>query len=331
MMTNNTLKSQFNFPAGTTVTGKWHKKRYILVRLLGSGANGIVYLAKSNDRFVALKMSDNTMSVTSEVNVLKAFAKVQGSALGPSLLDIDDWETPKMKIPFYVMEYIQGPHLLDFIQKKGHSWTGVLMLQLLQDLHRLHEEGWVFGDLKPDNLIITHSPTKIRCIDVGGTTLSGRAIKEFTEFFDRGYWGAGTRKAEPSYDLFALSMVIVNLFYPARFSKKGDGVEQLKRMIRKKPEMAIYENILFDAIDGQYYSALDMRRDLLKVLSNDTMKPVKNRNSIPSSRRAKVNKQVRSTRQTSRKKKRASRVFETIVIIVLVSFLYFIYIYEQLL
>ena len=64
-------------------------------------------------------MSDSNVSITSEVNVLKAFAKVQGSPLGPKLLDVDDWENKGQKIHFYVMEYIQGTDLLSFIQSKG--------------------------------------------------------------------------------------------------------------------------------------------------------------------------------------------------------------------
>lgn len=324
MMMNNTLKNQYSFSSGTVVTGKWHHNSYTLVKELGSGANGIVYLAKSRNQLVALKMSDNVMSVTSEVNVLKAFAKVQGSALGPSLLDIDDWETKGKKVPFYVMEYINGPDLLSFIQKKGHSWTGVLLLQLLNDLHRLHIEGWVFGDLKPENLIITNSPTKIRCIDVGGTTLQGRSIKEFTEFFDRGYWGAGTRKAEPSYDLFAVAMILMNLYFPSRFTKKGDGVEQLERIIQTKPELSLYRKVLLNAITAKYTSALDMRKDLLKVLSSDSNNVQNNRNVQYKG------KQVIQTRQKKRKQKRASRVFETIFIIMFVSFLYILYLYGQL-
>ena len=82
------------------------------------------------------------------------------------------------------------------------------------DLDKLHENGWVFGDLKPENLIVTGPPPKIRCIDVGGTTIQGRAIKEFTEFYDRGYWGLGSRKAEPTYDLFAVAMIMINTAYP---------------------------------------------------------------------------------------------------------------------
>lgn len=330
MMMNNTLKNQYSFPSGTIVYGKWHHNRYTIVKELGSGANGIVYLAKCQNDLVALKMSDNTMSVTSEVNVLKAFKKVQGSTLGPSLLDIDDWERKTRRIPFYVMEYIQGPDLLTFIQTKGHSWSGVLILQLLNDLYRLHQEGWVFGDLKPENLIITDSPTKIRCIDVGGTTMQGRAIKEFTEFFDRGYWGAGSRKAEPSYDLFAVAMILINLSFPSRFTKKGDGIEQLIKVVEAKPELDKYRNVLIKALTGKYVTALEMRKDLLKVLSNDSngtqqRKPIQRNKMKPNG------KPINRTRQGKRKQRKTTRVFETVCIVLIVSFLYFIYIYGQLL
>src|SRR3954453_17688957 len=102
-MMNHTLKSQYKVSPGTIITGKWHLKKYTIIKELGFGANGIVYLAKWNNQQVALKMSDNGMSITSEVNVLKSFAKVQGSALGPSLLDVDDWKRASGQISFYVM------------------------------------------------------------------------------------------------------------------------------------------------------------------------------------------------------------------------------------
>ena len=114
------------------------------------------------------------------------------------------------------------------MSKKGKTWLPILILQLLSDLENLHNQGWVFGDLKPDNLIISGPPVKIRCIDVGGTTMIGRAIKEYTEFFDRGYWGEGSRKAEVTYDLFAVAMIMINAYYPGRFTKQKGGIEQLK-------------------------------------------------------------------------------------------------------
>ena len=193
-MMNHSMKNQFNFKPGTIIEGKWHKNVYTLIKELGYGANGVVYLAKWRNRDVAIKLSDNGTSITSEVNVLKSFAKVQGSVLGPSLLDVDDWGRKSGNVFFYVMEYIKGPDFMTFIKQKGSSWLSVLTLQLLSDLDRLHQNGWVFGDLKPENLIVTGPPAKIRCIDVGGTTMKGRAIKEFTEFYDRGYWGLGSER-----------------------------------------------------------------------------------------------------------------------------------------
>ncbi|MFE8704049.1 protein kinase [Cytobacillus sp. FJAT-54145] len=327
-MMNNTLKSQFKVNPGTIIEGKWHKNRYTILKELGFGANGTVYLAQFRNQHVALKMSDNGMSVTSEVNVLKSFAKVQGSTLGPSLIDVDDWERRQKNISFYVMEYIKGPDLLEFIKQKDQGWIEVLLLQLLNDLNTLHEKGWVFGDLKPENLIVTGPPPKIRCIDVGGTTIQGRAIKEFTEFYDRGYWGLGSRKAEPTYDLFAVGMIIINTAYPKRFNKTSGGINQLRQMIRQKKELLKYESVLLNALQGKYNTAKEMRIDLLEMMNTQTQtsKSTRSQQQVvkkSSSHTTQVN------RQTYKKKRKRGSALETILIVMVISFLYFLYIYSQ--
>lgn len=321
MMMNSTLKNLCKVVPGTIIEGKWHHNRYTIIRELGSGANGMVYLAQLQTRKVALKMSDNGMSITSEVNVLKSFAKVQGSSLGPSLIDVDDWVSPKGKISFYVMEYIKGPDLLTFIEQKGKSWTEVLVLQLLSDLHNLHQKGWVFGDLKPENLIVMGPPPRIRCIDVGGTTLQGRAIKEFTEFYDRGYWGLGSRKAEPTYDLFAVAMIIINSEYPKRFNKTTGGIAQLRESVRTKPNLKKHEAVIVKALQGEYASAQEMRMEMIEQLHRHS--------APPSPQKAKKGNRppVNQTRQSYRRKK--GSWMETVLIIMIVSILYFIYIYGQ--
>lgn len=263
-MRNNTWTAPFNFPPGTLVTGKWHGNGYSMIRKLGSGANGIVYLVRGKDGYSAMKMSSSPMSITSEVNVLKTFSEVQGALLGPSLIDVDDWcGYSAQPIPFYVMEYIHGPDLLTFTRSKGSSWIPLMIVQLLDILDRMHQRGWVFGDLKPENLLVTGQPAKIRCIDVGGTTREGRAIKEFTEFFDRGYWELGSRKAEPSYDIFSAALLMIHLYYPDKFQKNGQGVAQLQRMIEGRNELAPYKTILIKALKGRYLSAQQMKREIL--------------------------------------------------------------------
>ncbi|EIJ84071.1 protein kinase domain-containing protein [Bacillus methanolicus] len=326
-MMNNSLKNRFKVVPGTIIEGKWHRNRYTIVKELGYGANGTVFLAKAGNKHVALKLSDNGMSIISEGNVLKSFAKVQGSALGPSLLDVDDWETKSGKISFYAMEYIHGPDLLTFIQTKGQSWISILILQLLSDLGKLHNNGWVFGDLKPDNLIVTGPPPKIRCIDVGGTTVHGRAIKEFTEFYDRGYWGLGTRKADPQYDLFAVGMILMNIAYPKRFMKQSGGLQQLRAAIRKKQELHKYEDIILRALKGQYLTAEEMRIDLLKVMGVGRSKRDERQPVSASGRR---HYPQQNSRRTMKKQKKRSRFVETILIVFVISLLYILYIFGQI-
>jgi hypothetical protein len=321
VMMNHTMKSRCKVSPHTVIEGKWHRNRYTIIKELGYGANGVVYLARSGHRLVALKLSENGMSITSEVNVLKSFSKVQGRALGPCLLDVDDWVTQSGKISFYVMEYIKGLDLLSYIQKKGYEWTYVLILQLLSDLEKLHQNGWVFGDLKPENLIVTGHPPRIRCIDVGGTTLQGRAIKEYTEFFDRGYWRMGSRKAEVSYDLFAVAMILINTAYPKRFQKTSGGLSQLQTMIEQKKELKKLQPVLLAALQGTYSSAAEMRSHMVSVI---------NRPDRNSSRHGVSRQYGKTSRSLAAKQKKRGGTMETMIISSVILLLYALYIYGQL-
>ena len=321
-MMNNSLKSLCNFPPGTLIAGKWNGHVYQIVRQLGHGANGVVYLVEAGKGRAALKMSDNAASITSEANVLKSFSKVQGSALGPSLLDVDDWQRSGKKTSFYVMEYIKGPSLMAYMDRKGADWLGVLMLQLLADLESIHQMGWVFGDLKPENLIVAGPPARIRCIDVGGTTMKGRAIKEFTEFFDRGYWGLGSRKAEESYDLFAVAMVMLNVAYPNRFQRKEGGLAQLMAYVNGSV-LKRYGSVIEGALTGKYPTAGAMRLALLGILHPEKTK------SRSASQQAPSRHQAAGSRQRTQRKKGGAG--ETVFILSAFSLLYFLYIYLQIL
>ncbi|WP_369693596.1 serine/threonine protein kinase [Lentibacillus sp. CBA3610] len=261
-------KQGINIKPGTVITGKWHQRRYVIKRKLGNGAVGTVYLCEHNGKYAALKISENNTSMTVEVNVLKSLQKAQASRLGPSLLDVDDWEISRnMTYSFYVMEYLQGDSLGHFISRNGHEWVGIFMLQLLEDLEYLHQSGWVFGDFKSENLIVLSQPPKIRWIDVGGTTQIGRAIKEYTEFYDRGYWGMGSRRAEPGYDLFALVMVFLHIYYPKRFEKGPNPKATLLKKLHDARPLRLYREPLKKALLGKYQSAADMRNELLNTIN----------------------------------------------------------------
>ncbi|MDY0394863.1 protein kinase [Virgibacillus halophilus] len=265
-MKNQTSK-KLDIAPGTRIRGKWHHNEYVIRRKLGSGAIGSVYLCTINQKEAALKISDKSTSMMMEVNVLKSLHKVQGVNLGPSLMDVDDWASSNGgTFTFYVMEYIRGQALQHFLQHNGKEWIGVFMLQLLDDLEKLHQAGWIFGDLKEENLLVASSPTKLRWIDVGGTTQIGRAIKEYSEFYDRGYWEMGTRKAEPGYDLFAFAMVFLSLCYPRRFEKGKHPQQQLMKKLYEAPDLRMYRPALQKALQGNYQTSAQMRQEVSEII-----------------------------------------------------------------
>src|SRR5699024_11453595 len=106
-----------------------------------------------------------------------------------------------------------GESLETFLQKYGTKWIGLFLIQLLQQLSALHEAGFIFGDLKLENMLVDKRDMRLRFVDVGGVTKVGRAIKEYTAFCDRASWQLGSRKAEASYDLFALVMTCLQIFH----------------------------------------------------------------------------------------------------------------------
>ncbi len=264
MMTSTARKDNLFFDQGSLIVGKWHRTKYTVVKQLGAGMIGTVYLCRAQGRLVALKISEQQMSMTTEVNVLKMLNKVQDCRLGPFLYEVDDWVAPNQMIySFYVMEYIPGTRIDTYIKRRGTEWVIVLLVQLLDELEKVHQAGWVFGDLKKEHILIQESPLLIRCIDVGGMTKRGRSIKEYSEFYDRAYWQLGTRVAEPSYDLFAIVMIILSIYYPRQFKRQTTPRQDLFPKIAMIKELRIIHPILRAALEGKYTSAKAMKADIM--------------------------------------------------------------------
>ena len=83
-------------------------------------------------------------------------------------------------------------------------------MHLLKKLTYLHANGFVFGDIKMENILVSDYGA-VELIDFGGVTQKGRAVKQFTEIYDRGYWGAGTSIADEAYDIFAFAILFMQL------------------------------------------------------------------------------------------------------------------------
>src|SRR5699024_10127793 len=183
------------------------------------------------------------------------------------LYDVDDWEQPNGEVQaFYVMEYITGVPISNFLKGKRNNQVGIILLQLLETMDLLHQNGFVFGDVKPEHIHVIPQTSKIRLLDVGGVTKIGQSIKEYSNFYDRAYWQLGTRKAEPSYDLFAVVMMFISTYYPKQFKRGKYTKNQIMQYIKHHTILKAYEIPFQKALSGRYSSAKRMKHDLEKVM-----------------------------------------------------------------
>lgn len=128
-----TTLSDASFPPGTVITGKWNRSRYTIRKLLGKGANGIVFLVQrgENGKHYALKMGFDPVDLQSEINVLKSFQlqrnheALRQSGIPSYLKDVDDYAIRGRDIPFYVMRYVRGNLCTTSFgvrERIGHFW-----------------------------------------------------------------------------------------------------------------------------------------------------------------------------------------------------------------
>lgn len=281
------MSSDSVLASGTVIKGKWKRSSYVIQRLLGRGANGTVYLVKEvgTNRQFALKMGRDTLDLQSEINVLTTLqsqgkqAALQQNGNPSFLFEVDDLSLRSGDIPFYVMRYVKGEPLHRFVARRGRAWFGVAGLGILNRLAELHEAGWVFGDLKPQNILVT-AYGDAELIDYGGVTLAGRSVKQFTEWYDRGFWNAGSRSADSPYDLFSFAILTVHIMESEALKSAAARLPQLRSVgeltaiISRSAALRPYAGWLVAAVRGEFTNTRDAARTWSQLSSKQGRKPV---------------------------------------------------------
>lgn len=248
------MSSSQTLKPGTRIQGKWNRNNYTIVRLLGEGSNGRVYLARGGKQAYAVKVGFNDLDLQAEINALKALARAKTRA-EHFFIEADDAVMSEKHLPFYVMKYVDGSHLQAYIKRSGMDWLYPIGLQLLQQLREMHSKGYIFGDLKRDNVLVSVNG-RLQLVDYGGVTPKGRAVRQFTELFDRGYWQAGTRVADESYDLFAFVILCLQSCDPEKeldysLLPQQRNVETLKEIVKRCPIIPEAKRILTSILHGE--------------------------------------------------------------------------------
>jgi eukaryotic-like serine/threonine-protein kinase len=147
-------------------SGQWIGQRfghYRIVKLLGRGGMGAVFLANRDDdefrKYVAIKL---LRFGTGDAGALARFRnerQILAALDHPNIASLHDGGTTDDGVPYIVMEYVAGRNLLDYCESKKLSVNAKLQLfrQVCDAVQYAHQKLIVHRDLKPGNILVTES------------------------------------------------------------------------------------------------------------------------------------------------------------------------------
>ena len=155
----------------TRLTNGQQLGSYLILKKLGAGGMGEVYLAKDSrlDRTVALKVL--SPDVSSDKRRMQRFwqeAKVASSLNQPNIITIYEFGEVS-DLTFLATEFIDGQTLRDCLRKQRPKLGEILdiAIQVLAALDAAHEASIVHRDIKPENVMIRRRDHVVKVLDFG--------------------------------------------------------------------------------------------------------------------------------------------------------------------
>ena len=268
--------------------------RYVILRKLGEGAMGEVYVAydENLDRRIAIKLVRAMGQRTDDV-YSRMLREAQGLARlsHPNVVQVYEAGVFKGRV-YLAMEYIEGESLREWSERAERGWREVLAccVEAGRGLAAAHRVGLVHRDFKPDNVIVGVDG-RVRVLDFGlvraenegdevdemlsasggrvhpsvisgGSSLRSNLTQAHTLIGTPAYMSPEQHlreTADARSDVFAFSIVLYELLYGVR---PFAGDDQAKIM------SAVLKQRISEPVEGRRAPAW-LRRVLLRGLAVD--------------------------------------------------------------
>lgn len=242
--------------------------RYKLLRVLGEGGMGTVYLAQQEKpvkRQVALKIIKPGMDSKRVIARFEAEQQTLALIEHSNVARVHDAGLTTSGRPYFVMEYIRGIPITEHCDK--HKLTVeerlALFLHICEAVQHAHQKGVIHRDLKPSNILVTIEDNEAvpKVIDFGVARSVSQSLTERTFYTEQGQLigtpeymspeqaDRGNLDVDTRTDIYSLGVVLYELlagvlpFDPQTFREVG--IDQIHKVIRetdpKKPSTRLSE------------------------------------------------------------------------------------------
>lgn len=286
-----TLVPAMSHPAGSAGSGiepaLTQLGRYRIVRQLGAGAMGVVYLAQDEElhRPVALKIPRT--GVDPDGGLLERFQREARAAAALNhpgicaVYDVGVWDG----VRYITMAYIDGRPLQQVARggrRQPERQIALLIRKLALALQAAHEQGVVHRDLKPANILLTtkHEPV---IMDFGLALLTNRQedarltkdgmIVGSPAYMSPEQVSGDPNAVGPSSDIYSLGVIAYELL-TGRLPYQGNVIAVIGQIQTTDPppihDLQPTVNPALEAIVARMMArSLDQRYDSMQKVGND--------------------------------------------------------------
>jgi serine/threonine protein kinase/Flp pilus assembly protein TadD len=221
---------------------------YMIIREIGQGGMGTVYLAARADGYfekqVAIKVLNRGAATEDVVRRFRAEREVLARLDHPNIARLMDAGTTDDGRPYFVMEYIDGVPIIRFVEERGLEFNERLdlFLKVSAAVEAAHRNSVIHRDLKPNNILVNHEGEP-KLLDFGIAKVIGSQTNplEITSFRQQRLTPMSASpeqvKGEPITvlsDIYALGVVLYEMLTgvrPHRFETSHPSDEELIEVV----------------------------------------------------------------------------------------------------